>query len=106
MVEFEIHFNNDSFSRVVLDGREYYLRTTYNTQHDFWTFGVWSSFDELLYAVKLVPGIPLNKYVYAENAPKGLFYCFCAEKQVTRRAVRDKAAYMVYVSPGEDLPEV
>ena len=30
---------NDSFSRVVIKGREYLLRLTYNSTGDYWTFG-------------------------------------------------------------------
>ena len=31
---------NDSFSRVVLAGKEYLIRFSYNFSGDYWTFGI------------------------------------------------------------------
>ena len=32
---------NDSFSRVVLSGKEYLIRFSYNFEGDYWTFGIY-----------------------------------------------------------------
>ena len=52
---------NDSISRIVLSGKQYQLRFTWNDTGGYWTFGLLDSLGApLLIGVKVVPQFPLN----------------------------------------------
>ncbi|MBQ7445906.1 MAG: hypothetical protein IJS71_08260 [Clostridia bacterium] len=97
---------NDSFNRQTVDGEQYYFRFTYNVEGDFWTFGLWADFDNLIFATKLVPNIPLNRAFSAEGMPKGTFYCLSEVTNVINKgAIMEGAATFAYVPEGEELTE-
>jgi hypothetical protein len=64
---------NDSFSRVVLDRREYLLRFTYNNLFDYWTVGIYDiNRNPIVAGMKVVPNYPLNHYNKIDNVPDGV----------------------------------
>lgn len=57
----EVPDMNDSISRIVLRGKQYQLRFTYNDTGGYWSFGLMDSLGiPLLIGVKIVPQFPLN----------------------------------------------
>lgn len=70
----EVPDMNDSFSRIVIQGKVYYLRFTYNDTCDFWTFGLYTSLSEpIRIGMKIVPRTPLNLFCGTMDMPKGAF---------------------------------
>ena len=52
---------NDSFSRVVLNGKEYLIRFSYNYEGNYWTFGIYDgNRSPYVAGIKIVPNSPLN----------------------------------------------
>lgn len=65
---------NDSFTRIVLDGKVYHLRFSYNNATDCWKFGLFDADKSPIYQdVKIVPGIPLNHAFCEKPYPRVLF---------------------------------
>lgn len=94
---------NDSFSRVVLDGKEYLIRFTYNDTNDYWTFGLYDGEQRPLAAgIKLVPNSPLNFFYQSNGLPDGTFGVISDLDRVGRRAFLDGKAKFVFI-PDQDL---
>lgn len=88
-IEINVPDFNDSFSRVVLSGRQYLIRFSYIDTFDYWTFGLYTPQKEpLLVGVKIVPNYPLNLFFSADNMPNGLF---CAYTELARIGKNDFA---------------
>lgn len=96
---------NDSFSRIVLDQKEYKIRFTYNGAGDYWTFGIYDSDKNIVMQHrKIVPSSPLNHFDIESNQPAGLFGCFTNLEKVGRNAFRDGNAKFAYI-PWTDLED-
>lgn len=96
---------NDSFSRVVLKGKEYLIRLTYNSTGDYWTFGIYLSEDTpIITAIKIVPSFPLNSFFYTSEMPNGIFGVLTQLERVGRGAFRNGEAQFVFI-PSEELTE-
>lgn len=96
---------NDSFSRVVIKGREYLLRLTYNSTGDYWTFGIYLSEDTpVITAIKIVPNFPLNRYFRTSDMPDGLFGVLSSLERIGRNAFVSGDAQFVFI-PSEELTE-
>ncbi|MBE6666819.1 MAG: hypothetical protein E7607_00720 [Ruminococcaceae bacterium] len=96
---------NDSFSRVVLRGKEYLLRLTYNSTGDFWTFGIYTSEDTpIITEIKIVPSFPLNRYFHTSEMPDGIFGVLTNLERVGRDAFKNGEAQFVFI-PSEELIE-
>ncbi len=96
---------NDSFSRVVIKGREYLLRLTYNSSGDYWTFGLYLSEDTpIVTAIKIVPNFPLNRYFRTSDMPDGIFGVLTSLARVGRNAFVSGEAQFVFI-PSEELTE-
>ena len=96
---------NDSLSRVVLDGKEYLIRFTYNATGDYWTFGLYE-IDEtpLVLGVKIVPNFPLTYFYSKKTLPNGVFGCLTNKAHIGRESFIKNEAVFVFV-PMEDLKE-
>jgi hypothetical protein len=70
---------NDSVSRIVLDGKVYNIRFTYNDTADIWK---WSMYDDVMnpivLGVKIVPNFPINLAVLTRDLPQGAFQAYKA----------------------------
>lgn len=96
---------NDSFSRVVIQGREYLIRLTYNSTGDYWTFGVYLSEDTpIITAIKIVPNFPLNRYFNTIDMPDGIFGAITQLERIGRNAFRNGEAQFVFI-PSDELIE-
>ena len=76
---------NDSFSRVVLAGKEYLIRFSYNFSGDYWTFGIFDhNQNPYVQGIKIVPNSPLNFFSLCHGLPEGLFGALSAKQNIGR----------------------
>jgi hypothetical protein len=90
---------NDSFSKVVIGGKEYWLRFTWNDSRSRWYFGIYTVLREpLLQGIKLVPEFPINlQYVGDDRLPVGVFGVYTSLEVVGRSDFMDGKAVFAFV---------
>ena len=89
---------DESFSRVVLDGRAYLLQFKYNHVAERWRFGVYTLKQEpIAIGMAVVPQFPLNFQVVDDRMPNGLFVVFSNFEHIRRNDFVDGNATFVYV---------
>lgn len=88
---------NDSFSSIILDGKEYLLRFTYNMVFDYWTFGVYDV-DEtaIVAAVKIVPNYSLLSPYTDILKPPGEFAALSSLDNIGRKTFNNGEAEFIY----------
>ena len=92
----EVPDMNDSMSRVVLAGKYYQIRFTYNDTMDYWSFGVYDDRDNpIAIGMKIVPNMPLNLFFGSRELP-GVFGVITSLKKVGRNAFRNGDAKFVF----------
>jgi hypothetical protein len=92
---------NDSVSRIVLDGKQYQIRFTWNDTGGFWTFGLMDSLGTpLLIGVKVVPQFPLNLFYGTQNLPVGVFAALTEQDTIGRSDFVDGKAKFVFAPAG------
>ena len=92
---------NDSVSRVVLNGKVYQIRFTYNDTESRWYFGLSNAQGvPIVQSVKIVPGFPLNLFIGHDNMPNGVFGCMSNLEAVGRDDFKDGTAKFIFI-PGE-----
>jgi len=70
----EVPDMNDSVSRIVLSGKAYLIRFTYNDTGDYWKFGLYTTQNEpIVIGIKVVPSFPLNLFYGVTKLPFGVF---------------------------------
>lgn len=70
----EVPDMNDSVSSIVIDGKQYRLRFTWNDTGGYWMLGIYASLGEpIVIGQKIVPNFPLNLFWSGEDIPKGTF---------------------------------
>ena len=93
---------NDSLSRIVLDGKECFLRFSWNTEGEFWSFAIWKSWDTALVSgIKVVPNYPLTETVNASGMPQGVFAALSNKTAIGKEDFWNGLASFVYASPDE-----
>ena len=96
---------NDSFSRLVLNGKEYLARFTYSCTDDSWTFGLYKGMDEpIISSIKLVPCFPINRYFKTKDMPNGIFGVITKLDHVGKDAFTSGNASFVFI-PDDELTE-
>ena len=96
---------NDSFSRLVLQGKEYLVRFTYSYTDDSWTFGIYKETSvPIITGIKLVPCFPINRYFHTSDMPDGVFGVLTALDRVGRTAFSNGDAKFVFI-PADELTE-
>lgn len=89
---------NDSISRIVLLGKQYQLRFTWNDTGGFWSFGLMDSFGApLLIGTKIVPQFPLNLFYGTENLPLGVFAALTEKDRIGRQDFVNGKAQFVFI---------
>ena len=102
---------NDSMSAISIDGVSYFLRFTYNSEYDYWSFGLYDRDKEPIIAMtKIVPNFPTLVYYNSADIPDGTFGCLYygdeKDAHVGREAFNDLTAEFVYIPNSEvDLEE-
>ena len=99
----EVPDENDSMSRVVLDGKEYLIRFTYNAAYDYWCFGIYDTKEQpILSMIKVVPISPLTHFYTDSELPGGIFGAITNLLRIGRRDFADGKADFAYI-PKADL---
>lgn len=89
---------NDSISRIVLLGKQYQLRFTWNDTGGFWSFGLMDSLGApLLIGTKIVPQFPLNLFYGTENLPLGVFAALTEKDRIGRQDFVNGKAQFVFI---------
>nr|DAT37182.1 MAG TPA: hypothetical protein [Caudoviricetes sp.] len=97
---------NDSFSRVVLSGKEYLIRFSYNCEGDYWTFGIYDgNRTPYVAGIKIVPNSPLNFFYLCHGLPEGIFGALTVQEHVGKKDFQNGNAQFVFI-PLADLKEV
>lgn len=88
---------NDSFSRVVLAGKEYLIRFSYNFSGDYWTFGIFDhNQNPYVQGIKIVPNSPLNFFSLCHGLPEGLFGALSAKQNIGRNDFKENHAQLSF----------
>lgn len=94
---------NDSFSRVVLDSKELLLRFTFNTEGDFWSFGIYEINESpIVSSIKIVPNTPLNLWYIDSRIPFGTFGVQTDKETLGRNSFVDGEAVFMFI-PHADI---
>ena len=89
---------NDSFSRVVLDGKPYLLRFTWNETANRWSFGLYTVHKEpIAVGLRIVPRFPLNIQIAGDAFPRGMFGVYGDIASVGRDDFKTGMAVFSYV---------
>ena len=73
-IKIEVPDMNDSVSRIVLSGKAYLIRFTYNDTCDYWKFSLYDTQNEpIALGIKIVPRFPLNVFYGGTKLPDGVF---------------------------------
>jgi len=90
---------NDSFSSVVLDGRQYLIRFSWNDSAGRWCFGLYTmQKGPIAIGIRIVPRFPLNLHIADERFPGGVFGVFCDLPGVGRYDFTEGRAAFAYIS--------
>ena len=96
--EIEVPDMNDSVSRIVLQGKQYLIRFTWNDTGGYWCFSVSDALGTpILMGVKIVPRFPLNIFYSIAELPFGVFGVFTELDRVGRFDFKDDKAKFVFV---------
>lgn len=94
----EVPDMNDSISRIVLLGKQYQIRFTWNDTGGFWSFGLMDSLETpLLIGTKIVPQFPLNLFYGTENIPLGVFAALTEKDRIGRQDFVNGKAQFVFI---------
>jgi len=89
---------NDSFSRVVLNGKQYLIRFTWNDAAQRWSFGLYTMLKEpLAQGIKMIPRFPLNLQIVDDNFPNGVFGVYSDFASIGRDDFRNCKAVFSYI---------
>lgn len=101
----EVPDRNDSLTRIVLDGKVYFLRFTWNMRGDFWTFGLYDALEQpIVLALKVVPNCVLNLYVTHLDLPNGAFIALTTEDRIGRKDFQEGKAEFIYMTANQEIP--
>ena len=94
----EVPDMNDSVSRIVLNGKQYLIRFTYNDTGGYWSFGLSDALGEpIVMGVKVVPRFPLNVFYYGvAELPMGVFGVMTELDKVGRSDFREGRASFIF----------
>lgn len=105
MIKIPVIDANDSLTEVVLDGDTYFLRLTWNSEDDYWSWGLESANHEsLVQGLKLVPDFPLLRWVRNQYLPPGELMAISPDRRdsISREALPSGEVVIVYV-PEEEV---
>ena len=102
MIKIEVPALNDSISRITLEGREFYIRLTYNPSYDFWSIGLYTpTLEPIIGMVKIVPNVPLFHYYKNTDLPEGIMICISNKERVGKDGFDGKSTFLAYVRSDE-----
>ena len=89
---------NDSFEKVTLNGKVYYLRFTWNDYEQRWMLGIYDNLKvPILTCIKIVPRYLLNLFCGLDEFSKRSFYVETELEEIGRNDFLDgKATFVFY----------
>lgn len=94
----EVPDMNDSVSRIVLNGKQYNIRFTYNDTCDYWKFSLYDAqSNPIVLGIKIVPQFPLNVFYGVSNLPKGVFGAMTKLERIGRDDFLNGKAKFIFV---------
>ena len=88
---------NDSMSRVVLNGKAYLIRFTWNDRGGFWKFGLYDTQSQpIVIGIKLVANFPLNVFYGVTQLPDGVFGVMTRQERIGRSDFADGKAQFIF----------
>lgn len=93
---------NDSMSRVVLNGKAYQIRFTWNEAGGFWKFGLYDTQSQpIVIGIKIVPRFPMNLFYGVTDLPSGVFGVMTKLEHISRNDFIDEKAKFIFC-PAEE----
>lgn len=93
----EVPDMNDSVSRIVLSGKQYFIRFSYNDTFDFWKFSLYDSQNQpIVLGVKIVPRFVLNLFFGVAKLPDGIFGVMTKLDRIGRRDFIEGRAQFIF----------
>lgn len=97
-IEIEVPDMNDSVSRIVLGGKVYNIRFTYNDTFDYWKLSLYDDLMEpIVLGIKITPNFVLNLMATTRDMPNGAFVAYSRQEEVGRTAFLEGKAAFLYV---------
>lgn len=94
----EVPDMNDSISRIVLSGKQYNIRFTYNDTCDYWKFSLYDAqSNPIVLGIKIVPQFPLNVFYGVSEIPSGVFGVLTKLDRIGRNDFLDGKAKFIFV---------
>lgn len=101
-IEIGVPNYNDSMSQVVIDGKVYYIRFTWNDRGSYWKFGLYDALGEpIVLGMKIVPWQLLNVFFKTYSLPPVAFAVDTDLERIGRydfEEGRARFGYIQYVS--------
>lgn len=97
LIVIEVPDMNDSLSRIVLNGKAYFIRFSWNETGGYWKFGLYNTQnDPIVIGIKIVPRFPLNLFYGVTKLPDGVFGVQTKLSRIGRRDFVDGKAQFVF----------
>lgn len=96
-IKIEVPDMNDSVSRIVLSGKAYLIRFTYNDTCDYWKFSLYDTQNEpIALGIKIVPRFPLNVFYGVTKLPDGVFGVMTKLDRIGRNDFLNRNAQFIF----------
>lgn len=103
ILEISVPDYNDSFSRVVLDGKQFLIRFSWNDTAQRWSFGLFTMQKEpLAQGIRMVPRFPLNLQIVDDNFPNGVFGVYTDLPGIGRNDFKDGKAKFAFIPANQE----
>jgi hypothetical protein len=98
IIEITVPDLNDSFSRIILDGKQRLIRFSWNDFARRWSFGLYSMQKEpIAIGLRMMPLFPLNLQIVDPEFPSGIFGVKTKLTAIERHDFVNKKAAFVYI---------
>lgn len=98
---------NDSVSRITLDGKEFYIRFTFNPGFQYWSVGLYTkTMEPIMPMTKVVPKFDVWHYYTETEFPAGVLMCHTDLAVIDRQAFKEARAGMLYIPESEWTEEL
>lgn len=105
MIAIDVPDMNDSSGRIALSGKNYWIRFTYNSIEEYWSFSLFDvDKNPMLGMIKIVPNVMLNAYYTDVNLPDGWFVQIGTEEPPKRTDFKNGLAKFYFV-PKKEVEE-
>ena len=89
---------NDSISRIVLSGKVYHIRFTYNDTADYWKLGLYDDLKRpIIVGIKIVPRFPLNAFYGITEIPAGVFGVTSNLERIGRNDFKNGKSQFIFI---------